>query len=88
MLLVKPFGAVDGIISIKTHLKGALGFSEFLDLAFLFIEDILHDVQKGSGYILRKYLPKHYHYPQPTMIWCICDLIFDVKNLEQFPPRW
>ena len=42
---------VDGIISIKTHLKGAFGFSGILDLAFLFIEEILHEVQKGSGSI-------------------------------------
>ena len=36
--LVKLLGAVDGIISIKTHLKGDFVFSEFLDLAFLFVE--------------------------------------------------
>ena len=42
-------GDVDGIISIKTHLKGAFGFSVILDLAFLFIGDISHDVKKGSG---------------------------------------
>ena len=52
MSLVRLLGAVDGIISIKTHLKGAFGFSGILDLAFLFIEEILREVQKGSGYIL------------------------------------
>ena len=51
MSFVRLFGAVDGIISIKTHLKGASGFNGSLDLAFLFIEEILHEVQKGSGYI-------------------------------------
>ena len=45
-------GAGGGIMSIKTHLKADLGFNEFLYLAFLFIEEIWHDVQKGSGYIL------------------------------------
>ena len=45
-------GAVDGIISIKTCLKRAFGFSGILDLASLFIEDILHEVQKWSGSIL------------------------------------
>ena len=50
--LVKPLGVVDGIISIKTYLKGASGFSGILYLAFLFIEEIWHDVQKGSGSIL------------------------------------
>ena len=52
MSLVRLLGAVDGIISIKTHLKGAFGFSGILDLAFLFIEEILHEVQKWSGSIL------------------------------------
>ena len=52
MSLVKLLGAVDITISIKTHLKGDFGFSGILALAFLFIEDILHDVQKGSGSIL------------------------------------
>ena len=40
MSLVKKIGAVDEIISIKTHLKGDFGLSEILDLAFLFIEEI------------------------------------------------
>ena len=52
MSLVKLSGDVDGIISIKTHLRGALGFSGFLDLAYLFMEEIWHDVEKGSGSIL------------------------------------
>ena len=45
---MRILGAVDEIISIKTHLKGAFGFSGILDL-----EEILHEVQKGSGSILR-----------------------------------
>ena len=36
--LVKLLGAVDGTISIKTHLKGAFVLSGILDIAFLFIE--------------------------------------------------
>ena len=52
MLLVRLLGAVDGIILIKTHLKGTLGFSGILDLAFLFMEEILHELQKGFGLIL------------------------------------
>ena len=52
MSLVRILGAVDVIISIKTHLKGAFGFSGILDLAFLFIEDIWHEMQKGSRSIL------------------------------------
>ena len=52
MSVVRFLGAVDGIISIKTHLKGAFGFSGSLDLAFLSIEEILHEVQIGSGSIL------------------------------------
>ena len=46
------FFAVDGIISIKTHLKSDFGFNIFLDLAFLLMEEIWNDVPKGSGYIL------------------------------------
>ena len=52
MSLVRLLGAVDGIIFIKTHLKSAFCFSGIIDLALLFIEDIWHDVQKGSGSIL------------------------------------
>ena len=40
MSLVKRLGAVDGIISIKTHLKSDFGFSGYSDLASLFIEVI------------------------------------------------
>ena len=50
--LVRLLGDVDGIIPIKTHLKGDFGFSGILYLAFLFIEEILHEVPKGSGSIL------------------------------------
>ena len=49
MSLVKLLGAIDGIISIKTQLKEAFGFGGVLYLAFLFIEEILHDVEKGFG---------------------------------------
>ena len=47
MSLVRLLGAVDVIISIKTHLKGAFGFSVILDLAFLFIEEIFMKCKKG-----------------------------------------
>ena len=52
MSLVKFLDAVDVIISIKTHLRGDFGLSGILDLDFLFIEEIWHDVQQGSGSIL------------------------------------
>ena len=52
MSLVRLLGVVDEIISIKTHLKGVFGFIGILDLAFLFIEEILHELQKGSGSII------------------------------------
>ena len=52
MSLVKLLGAVDGTVSIKTLLNGAFGLSGILDLAFLFIEEISYDAQKGSGSIL------------------------------------
>ena len=37
----------------KTYLKGAFGFKGSLDLAFLFIEEILHEVQKFLQWIKR-----------------------------------
>ena len=52
MSLVKLFGSVDGIMPIKAHFRVAFGFSGFLDLAFLFVEEIQHGLQKGSGYFL------------------------------------
>ena len=52
MSLVKLLGDADGTISIKTHLKGVFGLSGLLDLSFLFIEEIGHDMQKRSGSIL------------------------------------
>ena len=45
--LVKQFGAVDGIISTKTHLKSAFAFNGFLDLEFVFIEEIDMMCKKG-----------------------------------------
>ena len=39
-------------MSIKPHLNGAFGSIGFLDLAILFMEEIWHDVQKGTGSIL------------------------------------
>ena len=38
--LVKLFGAVNGIVSIKTHVKGAFDLSRFIDLAISFMEEI------------------------------------------------
>ena len=52
MSIVKLLGAFDGIISIKTHLKGDFGSSGILNIAFLLIEEIFHDVKKGYGYNL------------------------------------
>ena len=52
MSIVKLLDVVDGIMSVKTYLKGDFGFSRFLELAFLFMEDIWHDVQKGYESIL------------------------------------
>ena len=52
MSQVKILGVVDGIIFVKTHLKGAFGLSGISYLAFFFIEEIWHEVQKGSGSIL------------------------------------
>ena len=37
------------MMSMNTHLKVVLGFRGLFNIDFLFIVDILHDVQKGSG---------------------------------------
>ena len=50
--LVKLLGDIAVIISIKTHLRCALGFNECFGLYFLFVGDIWYDVQKGYGSIL------------------------------------
>ena len=52
MSFVKLLEDVAGMISINNHLKGVLDFRGVSDLAFLFIVDIWHDVQNGSGYTL------------------------------------
>ena len=79
----KLLGAIDGIISIKPHLKGDFGFNGFLDLAFFSwnISGII--CKKGLDIFLALYLPKHYQYPHTTMIWWICDLILDVTIIKQ-----
>ena len=41
-----------GMMSMNTHLKGVLEFRGVIDLDFLFIVDIWHDVQNVSGYTL------------------------------------
>ena len=45
-------GGFAGIDSIKTHLKRSYGINGVLDIDFLLMEDIWHDVKKGSGYII------------------------------------
>ena len=49
MSFVRLLGDVEGITSIKTHLKVDFGFRGTFDLAFLLIEEILQEVQKGSA---------------------------------------
>ena len=72
MSLVKLLGAVNVIISIKRHLKGTFGFSGNLDPVFLFIEEIWHDVQKGSGSILSSIY---------SQIWAVCPANNDMMDL-------
>ena len=84
MSLVKLLDAVDGIISIKTHLKGTFGLSEILDLAFFSLKKFDMMYKKGLDIFLALSLPKHYQYHQLTMIWWIYDIISDVIILKQF----
>ena len=53
MSLVKILGAVDGTISIKTHLKGAFGLSGILDLAFFSLKKFDMMCKKDPGSIIR-----------------------------------
>ena len=59
MSLVKILGAVDETISIRTNLKDAFGLSEIFDLAFLFIEEIWHDVKNELYLLLALHIYKH-----------------------------
>ena len=84
MSLVKLLGAVDGTISIKTHLKGDFGLSGILDLAFFSLKKFDMMWKKDLDLFLALHLPKHYQYPQLKMTWWICVLISDVVVLKQF----
>ena len=46
---VKLLENMAGVMSMKTHLKCVLGCSGKLDLGFLLIDEICHDVHKWSG---------------------------------------
>ena len=69
MSLVRLLGDVDGTISIKTHLKGALGLSGILALAFVSLKKFDMMCKKGLDIFLASHLPLHLQYPQLTMIW-------------------
>ena len=49
MSLVKLLEGMSVMMSINTHLKSLLGFRGVFGPGFLFIVDIWHDVQNGSG---------------------------------------
>ena len=49
MSFVKLLENMAGVMSMKTHLKCVLGCSVKLDLGFLLIDEICHDVHKWSG---------------------------------------
>ena len=52
MSYVRLLEDVAVMMSTNTHLKGVVDFREVLDISFLFIVDIWHDVQNGLGYTL------------------------------------
>ena len=84
MSLIKTVGAVDGIMYIKTHLRGAFGISRFLDIAFFSWNKSGMMCKKGMDLLFALHLPKHWQYPQLTIIWWICALISDVEIIKQF----
>ena len=59
MSIVKILDAVDGIMSIKTHLKGAFGLSGILDRDFLFIGKFGMMCKKDMDLLLALYLHRH-----------------------------
>ena len=52
MSFVKLLEDIVGVISMKTQLRCVLEWCGILYIGFLFIVEIWHDVQKGSGYTL------------------------------------
>ena len=62
--------------SHKIHLKVALGFNGFLDLTFLCIADIWHDVQKGYISILSSI--SHQKFAVSPSIYDLVDLCLNI----------
>ena len=56
MSLDKILEDVASMMSMNTHLKGVFDFRGVSDIEFLFIAEIRHDVQNGSGSTLRTML--------------------------------
>ena len=67
---VKLLVDMAGMLSLKTHLKGVLVLSGVFDIGFLFIFEILDDVQKGSGYNLRS-MPCQKNSVSPASIYIL-----------------
>ena len=67
MSLVNLLGAIDGTISIKTHLKGDCGLSEILALPLFLLKKFYMMCKKGLDIFLALHLPRHWQYPQLIM---------------------
>ena len=81
---VKLLEDMAGMMSTNTHLKRVLGFRGVYDTDILFIVEILHDVQKGSGSTLISFLSKCLQYIQPVVTLCICVPISDAIIQKNF----
>ena len=74
-----------GMMSMNTHLKGLLGFSGDLDIGFLIIVEIWHDVQNGSGYTLISIsCQKCAVYPVSSDIVYLCPDLWCNNHRESF----
>ena len=68
-----------GMVSMKTHLKGLLGFSVVFDPEFLLIVDIWHGVHKGSGSTLSSISCQAFAvYPASSVLVYLWDLPSDL----------
>ena len=70
MFFVKILEYMAGMMSMNTHLKGVLGFSDTLDPGFLLIFEIWYYEQKWSGSTLKSMSCQKFQYLQPLVtLW-------------------
>ena len=84
MYFVKLLEVLYGMMSMKNHLKGVLGFSGILNIGFLLIVYILHDAHKGSGSTMGSISCQIFVLSPSNRILWVYVLISSVIILEKF----